>query len=140
MTLYPYPANAATIAHKIKTLTEYCKGPRNIKNRLANWADQLAAQSTDCFTESAFSVALKDLLVLSYSNSLVNLLPAPPFQRTHRGLEVDDTGGYLAARLIIRDLVIGAPLSPERKADAAELVLRTNDAHVENIQALLSVQ
>jgi len=138
MTSYPYPANAATIAHKIKTLTEYCKGPRNIKNRLANWADQLAAQSTDCFTESAFSVALKDLLVLSYSNSRVNLLPAPPFQRTPRGLEVDDTGGYLAARLIIRDLVICAPLTPESKADAANFVLMTDNAYVEKLETMLS--
>jgi hypothetical protein len=82
-------------------------------------------------------VALKDLLALSYSNSSVSLVPAPPFHRGRRGLEIEDTGGYLAARLIIRDLVTGAPLCPICKADTANFMLQASEEHVARLEALL---
>jgi hypothetical protein len=68
MTHYPYPTNATSIANDIHLLIENCLGPRYIKTRLAGWADQLAAESANCFNMVEFRVTLKDLLVLSYCN------------------------------------------------------------------------
>jgi hypothetical protein len=140
MTHYPYPTTANSIANDIHLLIENCLGPRSIKTRLARWADQLAAGSPDCFNKIEFRVTLKDLLVLSYSNAAISLAPAPPFQRGRKGLEIEDNGGYLAARLIIRDLITGAPLCSTCKADAANFVLQATDEHVARLESLLPIK
>jgi len=137
MTHYPYPTNATSIANDIHLLIENCLGPRSIKTRLAGWADQLAAESANCFNRVEFRVTLKDLLVLSYCNAAISLAPAPPFHRLRKGLEIEDTGGYLAAKLIIRDLITGAPLCSTCKAHAANFVLQSTDEHVAKLEALL---
>jgi hypothetical protein len=137
MTHYPYPTDATSIANDIHLLIENCLGPRSIKIRLARWADQLAAGSPNCFNKTELRVALKDLLILSYSNSSVSLVPSPPFHRGRTGLEIEDIGGYLAARLIIRDLVKGAPLCPTCKTDAANFVLRAAEECAARLEALL---
>jgi hypothetical protein len=140
MSTYPYPTNATSIANDIQFLIKNCLGPRSIKTRLAGWADQLAAESPGCFKKIEFRAALKDLLILSYCNAAINLVPAPPFHRGRRGLEIEDAGGYLAARLIIRDLVTGAPLCSTCKSDAANFVLRATDEHVARLESLLPIK
>ncbi len=137
MTRYPYPAHATAIANDIYLLIENCLGPRSIKTRLAGWADQLAAESADCFNKIEFRATLKNLLVLSYCNAAISLAPVPPFHRVRKGLEIEDTGGYLAARLIIRDLITVAPLCSTCKSNAANFVLQSTEEHVARLEALL---
>lgn len=137
---YPYPSNAISIANDICFLIENCQGPRSIKTRLTGLADQLAAKSPDFFNKIEFRATLKDLLVLSYCNAAVSLAPAPPFHPGRKGLEIEDTGGYLAARLIIRDLITGAPLCSTCKADAANFVLQVTEEHVAKLESLLPIK
>jgi hypothetical protein len=70
-------------------------------------------------------------------NAAISLAPAPPFHRLRKGLEIEDTGCYLAAKLIIRDLITGAPLCSTCKANAANFVLQSTDEHVAKLEALL---
>lgn len=121
----------------LRFLVTMRNGPQSIKDRLAAWADSVDKEEEGAWTLSQLQATCDALVVIAHANAAFSRATMPFGYRHRLELDVEDRGGYLAAKRIMFDVIDHAPLCDTCRAKLIRHVLGFAVAQKEQLEKLI---
>jgi len=125
------------LAKDIRFLTEHARCPRRQRGLLLDWSLLVQRGSEAAFGEEILLDVVDAIVTLSHANAAFSRPSAPPFCRIELTFDVEDQGGYFAARRAIRRLLSSEPIHEELRLSLANHVLTRIDQDLRQLQKLV---
>jgi hypothetical protein len=130
-------ADLHAIVQDLQFLSQHGRGPATIRAEIHSWAALLARADPDAMSLPVVKRTIAQLICLGNANAAFQRSAAPPFYRGPITLDVEDTGGYFLARLLVTTLIRSLPLGSEERLELAQHALAVEDRHKQALERLL---
>lgn len=134
---YQFTTPSFSFLADLRFLVTMCNGPQAIKDRLAAWADSVDKEEEGAWTQSQLQKTCEALVVIAHANAAFSRATVPFGYRYHAELNVEDRGGYFAAKRIMFNVIDHAPLCNSCRAKLMRHVLAVVIAQKEQLEKLI---
>ena len=134
---YQFTTPSFSFLPDLRFLVTMCNGPQSIKDRLAAWTTSVDNEEEGAWTLSQLQSTCEALVVIAHANASFSRATVPFGYRHRSELNVEDRGGYLAAKRIMFDVIDHAPLCDTCRAKLIRHVLGVVVAQKEQLEKLL---
>jgi hypothetical protein len=128
----------AQIADDICFLANNAICPRRQRELLINWSGNAKRGVRSAYREDALCGVVDALITISHANAAFSIAPAPPFYMGKPKVNIDDRGGYFAARKAVSALIESEFTCENLRLMVAKHALARVDRDMSDIGKLLS--
>jgi hypothetical protein len=133
---YPSP-EMAQITDGICFLAKHADCPERQRELLFLWLQDARGGDETAYQENSLCTVINALITISHSNAAFSLAPTPPFYFGKPEIDIEDRGGYFAAKKAVSTL-IGSDFVPESlRLSLANFALARIDRDERGIEKLL---
>lgn len=133
----PPPHPLRVLSGEVSFLIVNARCPAMLAPMLMEWSDDAYHQKSRAFTPEKLSEVVDALVTMSHANAAFSRAPAPAFHRGEGALEIEDRGGFYAARCAIASLIRLAPVEEEVRMQLAQQVLARIDKDIRKLEDLI---
>ena len=137
MTFETLPLTLSPLLPDLMFLASECRGPDFAKSQITGWVAQVADANDEAWTLDALKDTCTALIVLAHANAGFRRVDTPFGYRGPAVIDIDDRGGYLAAKKLLTEIIDIAPLCYACQTALMMHVLHVFAQHREQIERLL---
>ena len=137
MTSEAQPFTLSPLLPDLMFLASQCHGPDFAKSQIIDWIGQVADSKDAAWTLDALKDTCTALVVLAHANAGFRRGETPFGYRGPAIFEIDDRGGYLAAKKLLIEIIDSAPLCDACRSELLTHVLHVFAQHREQLDKLL---
>lgn len=137
MTINIHSHTLTKLTEDIRFLAQHARCPQRQRGLLLAWSVMVRNHPESAFQEEILLDVVDALVTLSHASAAFSRAPAPPFCRVEPTLDVEDQGGYFAARHAITSLIRSTSVPEELRLSLANHVLTRIEQDLRHLQRLI---
>jgi hypothetical protein len=128
----------AQIADDIYFLANNAICPRRQREFLITWSGNAKRGIRSAYREDELCGVIDALITISHANAAFSIAPTPPFYFGRPNIDIDDRGGYFAARKAVSALIKSEYIREDLRLIVAKHARSRVDRDMSDIEKLLS--